>query len=119
MTGSGRIPRRSEVLRLRAENAAKMRDWLETMRARRDERIDRDEKARLLAPSESGGHGVTVDMRRISGEAAAREPEWICKHELPNRQMRRGRGRLGRIGGQLGRNVPYVAPRAAGTGDDA
>lgn len=90
-----------------------MREWLTERREAAQERSRLDAKQRALLGTGSGGSGVTVTMRRISGEAASREPVWIVRHQFPNREARRRGAR------SLGQNKPYVRPAVERMGEDA
>lgn len=127
---TGRKPTRKETTAAKLTVAAAMRGWLTDRRDAVRDQIARQRKADLLT-GEGGGSGVTVTMRRISGEAAAREPHYIARAEGPNRAERRlprNRSRHDRVwvpgpfepGRWTGRtvwptppsqNTPYVAPR--------
>jgi hypothetical protein len=101
--GKGRrTPTRAEVKVARAVGASSMREWLQDRVAAAQKR---NAAGRRRRPS---GTGVTEQMKEISRDAAAREPEWVVLHSLPNRAMRRS----GRVLDTGARNVPYVAPVA-------
>lgn len=99
--GKGRRTRtRAEVKVAGATAAAATTAWLND---RWEAERKRNKAPRRRRPS---GSGVTAVMKQISGEAAAREPEYVVLHSLPNRAMRRH----GLALDSGARNVPYVAP---------
>lgn len=95
MTGK-RKPRRAETRAAWIVRANKMRAWLTESREKvaNDNRLAA--KARLLVGDDGGGHGVTVAMRQISEEAAARPVETLHSHATANRETRRHDPRYGR-----------------------
>lgn len=127
MTGK-RKPTRAETRAAWIARANTMREWLTE---RREAAIDRrrlNQKAALLAGPSGGGSGVTVEMRRISGEAEARPPVYLFEQTEggANREARRNtRGHKRTRGGQLvnplpaSRNLTYVAALGVERGKDA
>ncbi len=121
---TGRKPRRAEVNQRRLVIAARMREYLNDKLDAARERNRLDAKARLLTP-DGGGSGVTIEMRRISGEAKSRKPATINPggYTGPNRAERRadarrtGRGWQNRV--RPSQNAPYVTPRDTARGDHA
>lgn len=96
-----RTPTRGEAKAAAAVVATSVTEWLND---RWEAAQKRNKAPRRRRPS---GSGVTAVMKQISGEAAAREPEYVVLNLLPNRAMRRA-GLAERDTGA--RNVPYVAP---------
>jgi hypothetical protein len=132
--------------RERAARGESLRAWLNDRRELAKEAAKRQAKADLLTGETGGGSGVTVTMRRISGQAQAKQREWVYrqpKNAGPTRQERRHNPRYGRsrhtrqwippetdMFGRVtpgrfvwptppGRNVPYVRPRDTQAGDHA
>lgn len=98
--------------------AAQLSGWYQDCKAAALARIDRDKKSALLLGDLGGGSGVTIEMRRLSGEAKARELETLAINEGPNHASRRAEAlrerardpRTGRADLTPARNTPYVNP---------
>lgn len=116
MSGT-RKPTRQEVKARAITVANSMREYLTDRREKAIARRALDKKAALLVGKEGGGSGITVTMRRISGEASSREPEFVARHAGPNRATRRATARREQKRMLPGPNKPWYAPTGLDRGD--
>jgi hypothetical protein len=100
--GKGRRTRRRGEAKVEQQVRGNfLREWLQDRSA-----VVQKQNA-AAAHARPPGSGVTLEMKAISREAAAREPEYVVLHTLPTVAMRANWSEKAQV---LPKNQPYVNP---------